>query len=75
MDASTHTAFVLERQRSADLARERALLASHREHREALGGPAAAPRRSRAGWFRLAPAPAPAPACDPACLALAGPSA
>ncbi len=83
MDASTHTAFVLEQQRATDLARDRALVASHREHRahrahreagEAAGAPAPAARRVFA-WFRPAPAPAPGPVCDPACLALAGPSA
>jgi hypothetical protein len=79
MDASTHTAFALERQRAADLARDRALVASHREHRaarearETAGALAPAPRRVFA-WFR-SPAPAPAAVCDPACLALAGPSA
>ena len=73
MDASTHTAFVLERQRATDLARERALLASHRERRESLGAPARAPRHGLPAWLRRAPAPA--PVCDPACLALAGPAA
>lgn len=74
MDASTHTAYVLEQQRAADLARERALRASHRERREALAaGSDVRPALRR----RSAPSPSPAPAtaCDVDHLALAGPGA
>jgi hypothetical protein len=72
MDASTHTAFILEQQRAADRAREHALLASHRERRAAIGD--ARPARGH-GIRSLFVRRAPQPACDRACLALAGPAA
>lgn len=89
MDASTFTAHRLEQQRAADLVREHALRASHRQRHEA--GVDTTPARPRDGWRRVADrvlgrgvgraprfgaaaAPASCPPCDPASLALAGPS-
>lgn len=71
MDASTHTAYVLERQRAADLRREQALRVSHRERRTAVGE--VEPARGR-GIRSLFSRPAPETSCDPSCLALAGPA-
>ncbi|HEY6799713.1 MAG TPA: hypothetical protein VI121_03660 [Agromyces sp.] len=79
MDASTFTAYRLDQQRAADLDREHALRVSHRERREA--GMTATPlTRPRGLWpfgrrsTTSVPAADAAPACDPASLALAGPS-
>ena len=72
MDASTFTAHRLEQQRAADLVREHALRVSHRQRHEA--GVDTTPARPRGGWRRVAAMPTSCPPCDPASLALAGPS-
>lgn len=74
MDASTHTAYVLEQQRAADLARERALRAAHRERREALAA-ASDVRPALRRESDPSRSPARAAACDADRLALAGPAA
>ncbi|MHC3000410.1 hypothetical protein [Microbacterium sp. HJ5] len=87
MDASTFTAYRLDQQRAADLDREHALRVSHRARHDA--GVVTQPGRSRSrGVWSLfggrpargsaqraaAPASVACPPCDPATLALAGPS-
>lgn len=66
MDASTLTAYRLQQQRSAELDREHALLASHRERRLALG--IVAPGRGIRSFFLRRPR------SERSHLALAGPS-
>jgi hypothetical protein len=71
MDASTYTAYVLERQRAADLAREHALRVSHRERRAAVGEvPPARGRGIRSLFARRGHETS----CEQSSLALAGPA-
>lgn len=71
MDASTFVAARLNEQRARELARDIAHLSSQAHRRAELGPAAPAPARPRL-WitFRRRPAEE----CDPAGLALAGPS-
>lgn len=71
MDASTHTAYVLERQRAADLAREHALRVSHRERRAAIGDVPPARGRGIRSLFARRVRQSP---CEQSSLALAGPA-
>jgi len=77
MDAATFTAIRLNEKRAADLEREVAHLAAHRERLAALGD--ATPKPAHRGlWTRVThrrPAAAPAASCEQAGLALAGSSA
>lgn len=72
MDASTYTAFRLEQQRAAALDHEHRLRVAHRERTAAVGPVQPTAGRGIRSFLTRRPAQ---PACDPASLALAGPSA
>lgn len=71
MDASTFVVARLNEQRARELDRDLAILSAQAERRAALGPADTGPARSRRG---LTLRRRPATECDPAELALAGPS-
>jgi hypothetical protein len=70
MDASTFVVARLNEQRARELGRDLALLEAQTARRAAVGDAAEPQRRQRRMMFRRRPAGE----CDPAALALAGPS-